>query len=85
MRLTRVTLFFIAFIIALGFYQLARYFLADVEPQTYQATEEMMVDAAHLLAEIVVTDMRAGDLRGDELAAAFDAARARRFEARIYE
>ena len=85
MRLTRVTLFFIAFIIALGFYQLARYFLADVEPQTYQATEEMMVDAAHLLAEIVVTDMRAGDLRGDELAAAFDAARARRFDARIYE
>ncbi|HSP41289.1 MAG TPA: HAMP domain-containing protein, partial [Luteolibacter sp.] len=85
MRLTRVTLFFIAFIIALGFYQLARHFLADVEPQTYQATEEMMVDAAHLLAEIVEPDMRGGKLRGEELATAFEAAHQRRFVARIYE
>ncbi len=85
MRLTRVTLFFIAFIIALGFYQLARHFLADVEPQTYQATEEMMVDAAHLLAELVEPDMRGGKLRGEELATAFDAVHQRRFEARIYE
>lgn len=85
MRLTRVTLLLIAFIIALGFYQLARHFLADVEPQTYQATEEMMVDAAHLLAEIVEPDMRDGNLRGEELGTAFEAARARRFEARIYE
>jgi hypothetical protein len=30
MRFTRVTLFFIAFIITLGFYQLARHFLAEV-------------------------------------------------------
>jgi two-component system, OmpR family, sensor histidine kinase CreC len=52
MRFTRVTLFFIAFIITLGFYQLARHFLAEVEPQTFQATEEMMVDTAHLLAEM---------------------------------
>ena len=46
MRFTRVTLFFIAFIITLGFYQLARHFLAEVEPQTFQATEEVMVDVA---------------------------------------
>jgi two-component system sensor histidine kinase CreC len=85
MRLTRVTLFLIAFIIALGFYQLARHFLADVEPQTYQATEEMMVDTARLLAEIVEPDMRDGGLRGDALATAFDSAHKRRFEARIYE
>jgi len=85
MRLTRVTLFLIAFIIVLGFYQLARYFMADVEPQTFQATEEMMVDTAHLLAEIVEPDLRAGSLRGDALATAFDAARARSFEARIFD
>ena len=33
MRFTRVTLFFIAFIITLGFYQLALHFLSEVEPQ----------------------------------------------------
>ena len=56
MRFTRVTLFFIAFIITLGFYQLARHFLAEVEPQTFHATEEVMVDTANLLAEIVTRE-----------------------------
>jgi len=78
-RFTRVTLFFIAFIIALGFYQLARHFLAEVEPQTFQATEEVMVDAAHLFAEIAATDDR------EPLRKAFNAAHQRKFEARIYE
>ena len=85
MRLTRVTLFFIAFIIALGFYQLARHFLANVEPQTYQGTEEMMVDAAELLAQLVEPGMRDGTPHDHELASAFHAAHARRFEARIYD
>jgi two-component system, OmpR family, sensor histidine kinase CreC len=66
-RFTRVTLFFIAFIITLGFYQLARHFLAEVEPQTFQATEEMMVDTANLLAE-----MAAGELDRERLHQAFD-------------
>ena len=84
MRFTRVTLFFIAFIITLGFYQLARHFLAEVEPQTFQATEEVMVDAAHLLAEMVEPEMREERFSGDHLRAAFDGARDRRFEARIF-
>lgn len=79
MRFTRVTLFFIAFIIALGFYQLARHFLAEVEPQTFQATEEVMVDAAHLFAEIVATDDR------EPLRDAFNAAHKRQFKAKIYD
>jgi two-component system, OmpR family, sensor histidine kinase CreC len=79
MRFTRVTLFFIAFIIALGFYQLARHFLAEVEPQTFQATEEVMVDAAHLFAELAAKGDR------ESLRAAFDAAHRRKFEARIYD
>jgi two-component system sensor histidine kinase CreC len=78
-RFTRVTLFFIAFIIALGFYQLARHFHAEVEPQTFQATEEVMVDAAHLFAEIVATNER------EPLRDAFNAAHKRRFEAKIYD
>lgn len=85
MRFTRVTLFFIAFIITLGFYQLARHFLAEVEPQTFQATEEMMVDTANLLAELVEEDLGDGKLDDPSLHQAFDGAHARKFEARIYD
>ncbi|MGC6427040.1 MAG: two-component system sensor histidine kinase CreC [Akkermansiaceae bacterium] len=53
MRLTRVVLFFVAFILALGFYRLVDYLLADLEYQTFQATEESMVDSANLLASHV--------------------------------
>ena len=85
MRFTRVTLFFIAFIITLGFYQLARHFLAEVEPQTLQATEEVMVDAANLLAEVVTRETRDGNPDTDGLRAAFEGAHARHLEARIFE
>ena len=81
MRFTRVTLFFIAFIITLGFYQLARNFLAEVEPQTFQATEEVMVDMANLLAEIIAADV----VKTDELRNVFTSAHGRKIEARIFE
>jgi len=84
-RFTRVTLFFIAFIITLGFYQLARHFLAEVEPQTFQATEEAMVDTANLLAEIVTMETRDGNPATVGLRSAFVGAHARRFNARIFE
>jgi two-component system sensor histidine kinase CreC len=85
MRFTRVTLFFIAFIITLGFYQLARHFLAEVEPQTFQATEEMMVDTSHLLAEIAEEEMSDGGFDATRLRRAFDDAHRRRFKARIFD
>jgi two-component system, OmpR family, sensor histidine kinase CreC len=85
MRFTRVTLFFIAFIITLGFYQLARHFLAEVEPQTFQGTEEVMVDTANLLAEIVEKEVSESTFQPDELRDAFQGAHRRVLEARIYE
>jgi two-component system sensor histidine kinase CreC len=85
MRFTRVTLFFIAFIIALGFYQLARHFLAEVEPQTFQATEEMMVDTANVLAELVALEARDGRFDTGGLRTAFEGAHRRQLEARIFE
>jgi two-component system sensor histidine kinase CreC len=84
-RFTRVTLFFIAFIITLGFYQLTRHFLAEVEPQTFQATEEVLVDIAHLLAESVEKDVARGELRADDLRETFSEAHKRRFKATIFE
>lgn len=85
MRFTRVTLFFIAFIITLGFYQLARSFIAEVEPQTFQATEEVLVDTSNLLAEIVTKDMIENRLDADELHQAFEGAHRRVIEARIFD
>jgi two-component system, OmpR family, sensor histidine kinase CreC len=85
MRFTRVTLFFIAFIITLGFYQLARHLLAEAEPQTFLASEEMMVDTANLLAEIAAEDIRGGSFDTSRLRRVFDAAHSRRFEALIFD
>jgi two-component system sensor histidine kinase CreC len=85
MRFTRVTLFFIAFIITLGFYQLARHFLAEVEPQTFQATEEMMVDTSHLLAEMLEADVRREPFDSTNLRKAFDKAHDRKFKSRIFD
>ncbi len=84
MRFTRVTLFFIAFIITLGFVQLGRHFLAEVEPQVFQATEEAMVDGAHLLAEAVEVEMERGELDVEVLRRVFEGAHRREFEARIF-
>jgi two-component system, OmpR family, sensor histidine kinase CreC len=85
MRFTRVTLFFIAFIITLGFYQLARHFLAEVEPQTFQATEEVMVDVANVLAESVAKDVREKNFQPDQLREAFEGAHRRELRSRIFE
>lgn len=85
MRFTRVTLFFIAFIITLGFYQLTRHFLAEVEPQTFQATEEVMVDISHLLAESVELEMRNGEPSPGNLEKAFLKVRERKFSSKIFD
>lgn len=85
MRFTRVTLFFIAFIITFGFYQLTSQFLSDVAPQTFQATEEVMVDTANLLAEMVEADVHEHHFKPDQLQNAFAGAHGRVLQARIYE
>ena len=77
MRLTRVTLFFVVLILGLGFYQLVDYLLKDLESQTLQATEEAMVDTAHLLANYVEKEGRLDRI--------FEGAGERRFEAPIFK
>lgn len=84
MRLTRVTLFFIALIIGAGMYLLVRQQLSLVEPQTYQATEESMVDAAQLLASFVEADLKDGSFDPQRFRQAFDRLTRRKFEADIH-
>lgn len=85
MRLTRITLLLITFVIALGFLQLARYLLDDVEPQVLQATEEVMVDAAHVFSELVENDMRDGKPDADGLRRLFAEAREHPVDAQIFD
>jgi len=80
MRLTRLTLLAIVIVISFGFYSLLNDQLEDIEPRTFRATEEMMVDTAQVLACMVGPDLSPGPL-----AQAFQAASERRFEARIFE
>lgn len=85
MRLTRITLLLIAAVIAVGFFQLARYLIDDVQPQVLQATEEVMVDTAHVFAELVNVEMAQGSLNTDRLRAIFAGAHAHEFRAQIFE
>ncbi|WP_052573256.1 two-component system sensor histidine kinase CreC [Haloferula sp. BvORR071] len=84
MRLTRVTLLIIALIIGVGLYLLLRQQLQVVEPQTYQATEESMVDAAQILASFVETDLEKGSFDKEHFQKAFERAIGRRFKAKIH-
>ncbi|MDQ8191929.1 two-component system sensor histidine kinase CreC [Roseibacillus persicicus] len=87
MRLTRLTLLLIAGILALGFYRLCDYLLDDLEFQTFQATEESMVDAAHLFAAAAEAHLVEGRLGSETLEAferTFSNAGEREFEAQIF-
>lgn len=84
MRLTRVTLVIVAAIIGMGVYLLVRQQLAEVEPHTFLATEETLVDTANLLAAMVEEEMERDSFDPENLREAFSSARRREFEARIY-
>ena len=85
MRLTRVTLFFLALIIAFGFYRLIVYLLDDVDAQTFQATEEVMVDTAHVMAGMIENELQPGETPDAALLrSAFSRAQSHSLEARIH-
>ncbi len=86
MRLTRVTLFLLVVIISFGFYQLIIYLLDDVDAQTFQATEEVMVDTAHVMAGVVEQALQENAKQPDAttLRAAFAETQQHRIKAKIY-
>ena len=86
MRLTRVTLFFLALIIGFGFYRLFDFLLDDIDAQTLQATEEVMVDTAHVMAGMIENELKEGkeqDIR--LLRGAFSQAQSHTLEAKIHK
>ena len=84
MRLTRITLLCLALIIGLGFWQLIIYLLDDIDAQTFQATEEVMVDTSHIVAGIVESELDTSALSTQLISDVFDNAENRQFRAKIY-
>lgn len=81
---TRIFFVFAASVIA-GFALLAYWISSDVKDRYSESFEEIMVDTANLLAEIITTDLNSGDTGLRQLDDAFKRLRLRRFSARIYE
>ncbi|MDB6071363.1 MAG: Two-component system sensor histidine kinase CreC [Verrucomicrobiales bacterium] len=84
MRTTHIALTGIALIIAAGFYLLLIQLLRDTRIETFQATEETLVDTANLLAAFLEGSTNtAGQTDTAALDAALTSARSRIFAARI--
>lgn len=84
MRLTRVTLLCLALIISFGFYRLIVYILEDVEAQTFQATEEVMVDVSHIMAGMIESQLKDGTIDQRSLQNTFTLAQGHELKAQIY-
>lgn len=80
----RIFFVFVATVVA-GFALLAHWIRNDVADRYSESFEEVMVDMANLLAEVITTDIREGDLRLDRFGSAFNAVKQRQFSAQIYE
>jgi two-component system sensor histidine kinase CreC len=81
---TRIFFVFVTAVIS-GFALLAYWISSDVADRYSESFEEIMVDTANLLAEIITTDMNSGDAELQQLSDAFQRLQLRRFSAQIYE
>ena len=85
MRATQFSLLAMFIIVATGFVLLADHLLRDLESETYQATEEVMADTAHVLAAVVQAGVKNHVLDPGVLREAYAEALSRQFDARIFE
>lgn len=84
----RITLLMVAGFLVIagaGFYFLMRTISEDIERQYSQASEEPLVDFAHLFASLVERDVRDGKIDVGRFRESFDAAYRRDFLAKIYQ
>ena len=80
----RIFLVFVAAAI-IGFALLAHWIRNDVADRYSESFEEVMVDMANLLAELITSDLAEGDARLLRFDTAFARVKQRRFTAKIYE
>jgi two-component system sensor histidine kinase CreC len=80
----RIFFVFVATVIA-GFALLGHWIRNDVADRYSESFEEVMVDMANLLAEIITTDVTLGDHDLQQLEDAFSRVKQRHFSAQIYD
>lgn len=80
----RIFFVFVATVIA-GFALLAHWIRNDVADRYSESFEEVMVDMANLLAEIITTDIADGAIHMEGFEQAFGRVKQREFSAQIYE
>lgn len=85
MRVTQFSLLAVVIIVATGFGLLADHLMNDLERETYQATEEVLVDMANVLAAVVQAGVKDHQLDPTVLREAYPLALDRRFNAAIFD
>ena len=83
MRLTRLIVLVMALVTSIGFFMLYHYLTVDLENQTFQATEEALVDTANLLAGVVESDISENEIQLLSFTQSLTLAHDRKFEAQI--
>ncbi len=84
MRLTRLIVLIMALITSAGFYMLYSYLTDDLESQTFQATEEALIDTAHILSAVIEIELDQNIINSQSLQNALTNAHARGFLAQVH-
>ena len=85
MRVTRIVVFLVFYITGLGFYSLYRNLTSELENQTFQASEESLVDTAHIFAAQLESQLsESGEITYRRLSDALEKAKAHKFKADIF-
>lgn len=85
MRVTQFSLLAVVIIVATGFGLLADHLMNNLERETYQATEEVLVDMANVLAAVVQAGVKHEELDPSVLREAYPLALERTFNAAIFD
>jgi len=83
-RLTRLTVLIMALVTSTGFLMLYQYLTDDLEDQTFQATEESLLDTAHILAGLLEAEIQQNSIKTDKLDTSLKLAYSHKFKATIF-
>ena len=84
-RLTRLIVLIMALCTSGGFLMLYHYLTTDLENQTFQATEEALIDTAYILTGIVESNIQDDQIQIDTLKSALTISHNKAFEAKVYQ
>ncbi len=84
-RLTRLIVLIMALVTSGGFLMLYYYLTTDLDNQTFQATEESLVDTAYILAGVVESEITNNTIQTQTLETALTNSHAKSFTAKIYQ